>query len=113
MDKRAESLAQADEEDFAIDLAKNANLGATAIMCRWLRRAEETFGKEHDITTHYREVLGTLKEQHELIWDGDKKAIAEAHKLSLEINKKYGGIKENNISREEHIKRYQKPDGPR
>lgn len=112
MDEIAEGMKRVYEEEEAFHRAKSANLAASATMCRWLRRAEDTFGKDHDITKHYESVLGTLIEQHELILDGDKKAMVEAGKTAIEINKKYGGIREKEISREDHIKRFHKPDGP-
>ena len=88
--RTAESLAHADEEEFAFGAAKSANLGATAVICRWLNHAEETLGKDNEITKHYRAQLDMLKEQHELICDGDKEAITNAGPLAIEINKKYG-----------------------
>lgn len=111
MDKRAESLAQADEEDFAIDLAKNANLGATAIMCRWREHAETSLGKDNDITKHYQAQLDALREQLELIRKGDKKAIEGALELGREIKTKYGK-KRKDISTDDHLRLY-KPNGPR
>ena len=112
MDKRAESLAQADEEDFAFDLAKSANLGATAIMCRWREHAEDTLGKDNEITQHYQDQIDMLKEQHDLIWHGSQNAIAAAGPLAIEIKKKYGNKKQREISPEDH-KRLYKPNEPR
>ena len=111
MDKRAESLAQADQEEIAFDRARRMNLGSTAVMCRWRDHAETTLDKDNEITKHYQAQLDMLREQYELIWDKDAKAIANAAPLALEINKKYGK-NQKDISQDDHVRLY-KPNGPR
>lgn len=111
MDERAARLAEADEEDFAIDLAKNANLRATAIMCRWREDAETSLGKDNDITKHYQAQIDVLREQLALIRKGDKKAIEGTFELGRKIKAKYGK-KQKDISIDDHLRLY-KPNGPR
>jgi len=85
------------------------------MMARWYRRAQESFGDDNEITQHYAAVLKTLKEQYENIWDweGDKKVLDKAEQYALELGKKYGGIKEKDITPKDHLTRFKKPDGPR
>lgn len=113
MDERAARLLKADEEDLAIDSAKSANLGATAIMCRWRDQAKDSLGENNDITKHYQAQLDILRIQLEMIRQGNQEAIAAAHKLSNAIKTKYGDIKKGAISKEDHIRKFQQPDGPR
>ena len=99
------------KHDLLVHSSKSANLGATAIMCRWKRNAVQSFGEDNELTKHYEEILKTLREQREKIHVGDESAMQEAMTLSKEINKKYGKIKEQDISKNDHIA-LRKPDGP-
>jgi hypothetical protein len=112
MDPIAESLARADEEDLQHHSAKGANLGATAIMCRWRRRAVESFGEDSDMVGHYDAILQTLREQRDRIDHLDTKAMAEALVTSKEIKSKYGNKSEREITTADHLKALE-PNGPR
>lgn len=116
MDERAASLAKADEEEFAFQSVKSSNLGVTAMMARWHRRAKESFGEDNEITQHYAFILDVLKEQYDAIWNWDDKKEEKwkaAKKYNLELVKKYGGIKEKDITAQDHYARLDKPDGPK
>ena len=112
MDPIAESLARADAEEEQYQSAKGANLGATATICRWRRRALESFGAGSDIVKRYDEELHMLKELRDRIDRLESEAMKEALVVSKEIRSRFGDKKEREILKEDHIK-VLKLDGPK